>query len=116
MNVCENGPAVVQATKNDPRVTRVGAFLRRSSLDELPQLFNVIKGSMSLVGPRPHANVHNEHIAQIQGYMLRHKVKPGITGLCRSVAGGARRTRSTRWWVACNATINTSAIGPLGSI
>jgi putative colanic acid biosynthesis UDP-glucose lipid carrier transferase len=70
-----------QATRNDPRVTRVGAFLRRHSLDELPQLINVLKGEMSLVGPRPHAVVHNEQYAQlIDGYLGRHKVKPGITG------------------------------------
>ncbi|MFQ5784810.1 MAG: undecaprenyl-phosphate glucose phosphotransferase [Alphaproteobacteria bacterium] len=70
-----------QATRGDPRVTRVGAFLRRHSLDELPQLINVIKGEMSIVGPRPHAVVHNEqYAALIDGYLGRHKVKPGITG------------------------------------
>jgi len=81
MTVREDGDAVVQATRNDQRVTRVGAFLRRSSLDELPQFFNVLQGRMSIVGPRPHAVVHNEQYRKlIKGYMLRHKVKPGITG------------------------------------
>ncbi len=81
MTVAEDGNKVVQATKNDQRVTRVGAFLRRSSLDELPQFINVIQGRMSIVGPRPHAVVHNEQYRKlIKGYMLRHKVKPGITG------------------------------------
>ena len=72
---------VIQATKNDVRVTPLGAFLRRTSLDELPQFFNVLQGSMSIVGPRPHATVHNEEYRKlVGGYMLRHKVKPGITG------------------------------------
>lgn len=73
--------AVPQARRNDPRVTRVGAILRRTSLDELPQLLNVLNGAMSLVGPRPHAVVHNEQYAKIiDDYLSRHRVKPGITG------------------------------------
>jgi putative colanic acid biosynthesis UDP-glucose lipid carrier transferase len=81
MTVAEDGAQVVQAKKNDQRVTRIGAFLRRSSLDELPQFINVLQGRMSIVGPRPHAVAHNEQYRKlIKGYMLRHKVKPGITG------------------------------------
>ncbi len=81
MTVCEDGSAVVQAVRGDPRVTRVGRFLRRTSLDELPQLINVLRGELSLVGPRPHALTHNEAYSQILArYAARHKVKPGITG------------------------------------
>ena len=81
MTVCEDGANIVQAQKNDQRITKVGAFLRRTSLDELPQFINVLQGRMSIVGPRPHAVAHNEMYRKlIKGYMLRHKVKPGITG------------------------------------
>ena len=81
MSVCENGDQIKQATQNDRRITPLGAFLRSTSLDELPQFLNVLQGTMSVVGPRPHAIAHNEYYRkQIQGYMLRHKVKPGITG------------------------------------
>jgi putative colanic acid biosynthesis UDP-glucose lipid carrier transferase len=81
MTVAEDGDKVVQASKNDQRVTSIGGFLRRTSLDELPQFINVLQGRMSLVGPRPHAVAHNEQYRKlIKGYMLRHKVKPGITG------------------------------------
>jgi len=81
MTVCEDGDHIRQATRNDERITRLGAFLRKSSLDELPQFFNVLQGRMSIVGPRPHAVAHNEMYRKlIKGYMIRHKVKPGITG------------------------------------
>lgn len=81
MTVCEDGENIPQAKKGDARITPLGAFLRRTSLDELPQFFNVLQGSMSVVGPRPHAVAHNEEYRKlIKGYMLRHKVKPGITG------------------------------------
>jgi len=81
MNVMENGDDITQATANDSRLTSIGSFLRRTSLDELPQFFNVLQGDMSIVGPRPHAVAHNELYRKlIGGYMLRHKVKPGITG------------------------------------
>lgn len=81
MHVLEDGAAVKQATRDDPRVTRIGRWLRRTSIDELPQLFNVIRGDMSLVGPRPHATSHNsEYEKLIANYAFRHHVKPGLTG------------------------------------
>lgn len=81
MWVTEDGSRIEQARLGDPRITRVGRFLRRTSLDELPQFINVLQGRMSIVGPRPHAVAHNELYRKlIKGYMVRHKVKPGITG------------------------------------
>lgn len=81
MSVCEDGDEIKQAKRGDKRITPLGYILRRTSLDELPQFFNVLEGSMSIVGPRPHAVAHNElYRSKIAGYMLRHLVKPGITG------------------------------------
>ncbi|MFT4711603.1 MAG: putative colanic acid biosynthesis UDP-glucose lipid carrier transferase [Candidatus Azotimanducaceae bacterium] len=80
----ENEGQVTQATKDDNRLTPIGGFIRRSSIDELPQLFNVLEGSMSLVGPRPHAIAHNDfYKGKIRAYMLRHRIKPGLTGLAQ---------------------------------
>ena len=81
MRTLDDADMVAQATRDDPRLTRIGGFLRRTSLDELPQLINVLGGSMSIVGPRPHATAHNEYYRRlIPHYMVRHKVRPGISG------------------------------------
>jgi putative colanic acid biosysnthesis UDP-glucose lipid carrier transferase len=81
MRTQDNGAVVKQATKGDPRITPFGAFIRKTSLDELPQFINVLQGRMSIVGPRPHAVAHNEEYRRlIKAYMVRHKVRPGITG------------------------------------
>jgi putative colanic acid biosynthesis UDP-glucose lipid carrier transferase len=80
----ENGPDVTHATRGDNRVTSVGKFLRRSSIDELPQLINVLKGEMSLVGPRPHAVAHDQYYTQmVPDYHLRFHTRPGITGMAQ---------------------------------
>ena len=81
MHVLEDGGTIRQATRDDPRVTRIGRWLRRTNIDELPQLFNVLYGDMSLIGPRPHAAAHNsEYEKLIANYAFRYHVKPGITG------------------------------------
>jgi lipopolysaccharide/colanic/teichoic acid biosynthesis glycosyltransferase len=81
MTVMEDGHEIIQARRSDTRVTRLGRLLRQTSIDELPQLFNVLRGDMSLVGPRPHAVAHdNEYSKVIANYAFRHHVKPGITG------------------------------------
>ena len=109
MRVLEDGPTVVQATRNDPRVTRIGRWLRKTSIDELPQLFNVLSGEMSLVGPRPHAAAHNSQYEQLIGnYAFRHHVKPGITGWAqvngfrgetRAVAMMEKRVEYDLWYI-----------------
>jgi Undecaprenyl-phosphate glucose phosphotransferase len=89
MTVQENGPVMAQATRDDPRITAIGRLLRSASIDELPQLMNVLKGNMSLIGPRPHALAHDNHFEKILSeYAFRHHVKPGITGWAQ--CNGAR--------------------------
>lgn len=105
MHVLEDGDHIEQARPGDPRLTRVGGFLRRTSLDELPQLINVLQGRMSLVGPRPHAVAHNEQYRRlIKGYMIRHKVPPGITGLAQvnGYRGETSRLEEMQARVACD--------------
>jgi Undecaprenyl-phosphate glucose phosphotransferase len=109
MTVQENGESITQATRNDPRVTKIGKLLRSASIDELPQLVNVIRGEMSLVGPRPHALAHDNYFVKLlQDYASRHHVKPGMTGWAQvnglrgatpSVDQIARRVEMDLWYI-----------------
>jgi undecaprenyl-phosphate galactose phosphotransferase/putative colanic acid biosynthesis UDP-glucose lipid carrier transferase len=109
MTVQENGPNVVQATRGDSRVTTIGRLLRSSSIDELPQLWNVLRGEMSLIGPRPHALAHDNYFETLlRDYAFRHHVKPGITGWaqCNGARGGtptiehiAERVKLDLWYI-----------------
>jgi undecaprenyl-phosphate galactose phosphotransferase/putative colanic acid biosynthesis UDP-glucose lipid carrier transferase len=109
MTVQENGPNVVQATRDDSRVTTIGRLLRSSSIDELPQLWNVLRGEMSLIGPRPHALAHDSYFETLlSDYAFRHHVKPGITGWaqCNGARGGtptiehiAERVKLDLWYI-----------------
>jgi undecaprenyl-phosphate glucose phosphotransferase len=109
MTVQENGDVVTQASRNDPRVTRIGRLLRTASIDELPQLINVVRGEMSLIGPRPHALAHDNHFERLlQDYAFRHHVKPGMTGWAQvnglrgatpSVEQIARRVKMDLWYI-----------------
>jgi putative colanic acid biosynthesis UDP-glucose lipid carrier transferase len=102
MTVCENGDSVRQASRNDMRVTPIGKHLRRWSIDELPQLINVLQGTMSIVGPRPHAVAHNEAYRKlIKRYMVRHKVLPGITGWRKCADVVAKLPGWNTWKLAC---------------
>ena len=95
MTVTEDGETIRQATKGDQRITRVGAVLRRASVDELPQLINVLRGEMSLVGPRPHALAHDRYYgALIADYAARYRTKPGLTGLAQ-IMGARGETQTT---------------------
>ena len=109
MTVQENGPAVVQATRDDPRVTSIGRLLRSASIDELPQLLNVLRGEMSLIGPRPHALAHDNYFETVlSAYAFRHHVKPGMTGWaqCNGARGGtptiehiSERVKLDLWYI-----------------
>jgi Undecaprenyl-phosphate glucose phosphotransferase len=105
MNVQENGPVVVQASREDPRVTAIGQLLRSASIDELPQLLNVLKGDMSLIGPRPHALAHDNYFENVVGdYAFRHHVKPGITGWAQ--CNGARGATPSVEHIACRVKLD----------
>jgi putative colanic acid biosynthesis UDP-glucose lipid carrier transferase len=109
MSVMEDGDAIAQARPNDPRITRIGHLLRRTSIDELPQLLNVLMGSMSIVGPRPHAVAHENRFDQtVTNYAFRNHVKPGLTGWAqvngcrgetRTAADIEKRVKFDLWYI-----------------